>query len=127
MGNKNLFGEEDFDWKGLNDAQTWIRTIYRRMTGKSMITKEKYGTVRYEYTYLWIESDEQAVIFFEVVYRATKKFPHLAGEIVSDVVTMIGDVDHKSGWYKGYFEAILWLKHKSKWTVYKPLKKKDAK
>ncbi len=121
------WSEEDFDWSGLSDAQTWMHTMYRRRTGKSMITKEKYGTIRYEYEFLWIETKEQASIFFEVVYRATKKFPHIAGEIVSSVVYMINEVDHITGWYKGYFEAILWLEHKSKWETSKPLKIKDAK
>ena len=121
------WSEEGFDWKGLNDAQHWMHTMYRRATGKSMMTKEKYGTVRYEYTFVWLETSEQAIIFFETAYRATKKFSHLAGEIVSDLVTMIGEVNHITGWYKGYFEAILWLKHKSKWTTHKSRKIKDVK
>ncbi len=109
----------DFDFGGLDKAQHWIVKFYRRATGLQMHTKEKYGTIRYEFEFLWIKENHHATIWFEVARRATVKFPEFAGEIVSDIAPIIADKDHITGYYKGYFDAILWLKHKSKWESFK--------
>lgn len=108
------WGDEDFDFGGLYKAENWIVKFYRRATGKNMMTKEKYGTIRYEYTYLWLENNEQGDKFFNILYRATRKFPEYAGEIVSDIVPVMSD-SPKLDFYRGYFKAILWVKHKSEW------------
>jgi hypothetical protein len=109
------WGDEDFDFGALYKAEKWIEKFYYRATKHHMITKEKYGTIRYEYEYLWLKGKRSNVMFLEILYRATRKFPDYAGEIVSDIVPCIDAKDVISGWYKGYFEAILWLKHKSEW------------
>lgn len=114
----HCWGDEDFEegWGQLSHAQEWMSTMYRRKCGKNMMTKEKYGTIRYEYTFLWMKTTDQSILFFEIVKRAIDKFPSVAGEIVCDVVSMIDPIDIISARYKGYFEAVLWLKSKSKWS-----------
>lgn len=108
------WGDEGFDFGGLYKAQNWIIKFYRRATGYDMMTKEKYATIQYEYTYLWLRSNEDGDKFFNILYRATRKFPEYAGEIVSDITPVMTD-SPRVAYYKGYFEAILWLKHKSEW------------
>lgn len=113
------WGDKDFDFDELDKIQNWIHKFYKRATKRSMLTKEKYGTIRYEYTYLWLKTAKHSKIFFNIIYRATIKFPEFAGEIVNDLVPIIDDRKSWGAWYKGYFEAILWLRHKSKWMTCK--------
>lgn len=113
----------DFDFDGLSKAEQWINKAYRRMTKKQMITKEKYGTIRYEYTSVWLIDGEDLIIFLDILKRATIKFPEVAGEIVNDIVPVLevegGQYLHYvSNYYKGYFEAILMVKHKSQWESF---------
>ncbi len=110
------WSDDDFDFNGLYKAEVWIEKFYRRATGKNMITKEKYGTIRYEFTCLWLTNAEEGEKFYNIVYRATRKFPIYAGEIVSDIVPMMGDTP-KLDFYRGYFQAILWVKHQSEWKI----------
>lgn len=99
--------DDGFDFTKLEKAGTWIATFYRRLTGKNMIWKEKYGTIRYEFTYFWLSEDDEAIILFEILRRATVKFPKLAAEIVDDMAYCISDGE-RSTYYKGYFDGILW-------------------
>ena len=112
------WSDDDFDFNGLYKAGKWIETFYKRATKQQMHWKEKYGTIRYEYEYLWLKTNKQGDKFFNILYRATRKFPDYAGEIVSDIVPSMSD-SPKIQWYKGYFTAILWVKHKSEWTTCK--------
>lgn len=113
----HVWGDE-FDFEHLDEAQLWINKVYRRLTGLRMHTKEKYGTLRYEYEYLWLKTDKLVLQFLEILKRATVKFPLVAGEIVCDAVTMIDVIDEYSAYYKGYFEAILMVKHKTQWEKF---------
>lgn len=112
------WSDDNFDFGGLYKAERWIVKFYRRATKQNMMTKEKYGTIRYEYTYLWLKNNKQRDKFFNILYRATRKFPDYAGEIVNDIVPYMSD-SPKLRYYKGYFEAILWVKHKSQWVTCK--------
>lgn len=109
----------EFDFDGLSKAEQWLKKVYRRATRNQMITKEKYGTIRYEFTYLWMTKKKDRAIFLELLKRTTIKFPEFAGEIVSDMIPDIDVKDKVSAYYKGYFDAILMVKHKSKWETYK--------
>jgi hypothetical protein len=111
---------DEFDFGGLYKVEVWINKAYRRMTGEHMMTKEKWGTLRYEYEYMWMKSKEQTDLFLEILKRATIKFPDFAGEIVDDIVPSLDYMEsNKAAYYKGYFEAILWVKHQSKWETCK--------
>lgn len=43
------WGDDDFDWEGLNQAQDYIWTHAIRWGRMCFHTKEKYGTIRYEW------------------------------------------------------------------------------
>lgn len=47
MGNYHEWGEENFDWKGLGEAEHIIITICRRYGRFGGSIKEKYGTIRF--------------------------------------------------------------------------------
>lgn len=109
----------EFDFNGLAKAERWVKKAFRRATGQNMCTKEKYGTIRYEFDFLWLKSYEDTDIFLEILKRATVKFPDFAGEIVSDVIpSILYAPTGRRDYYKGYFDAILMVKHQSKWETY---------
>lgn len=94
------WGDEWPYWGELDRAQEYFCSFYYKCTGKHPITKEKYGTIRFEYTYLWIENAEHCRIFREGVMRTVKKFPNVAGELCSDAGHTLSD-DFFSGWCAG--------------------------
>lgn len=87
-------------WNELYKAERYFNKFYEKCTGKYPMTKEKYGTMRFEYIYLWIESEEHCRIFKEGVRRTIKKFPHVAGEVVSDASHVLND-EYFNGWCNG--------------------------
>lgn len=82
---------EDFDWDDLQEAMGFIYKYCKWLAGLRVLMKEKYGTIRYEYVWLWRHSDWRLInmwqnwIFKVVVTRACKKFPHIALEIIDDL------------------------------------------
>lgn len=91
------------DWKHWDDlykAQNYFCKFYEKCTGKYAMTKEKYGTIRFEFTYMWIENAEHCRIFREGIMRTVKKFPNVAGELCSDAGHTLED-DFFSGWCAG--------------------------
>ena len=108
---EHIWGD-GFNFGRLYCSQHWINTMYRRRTGKNIISKEKYGTLRFEFECMWRDSVEEHIIFLDTIRRATDKFKDIAAEIVEDVVLMCDNAP----WYRGYFEAILWREGKTKWV-----------
>src|SRR5712672_836809 len=43
---QHLWGEEDFDWKALDDASYYLQDRCRQFARMGIWTKEKYGTLR---------------------------------------------------------------------------------
>ncbi len=101
---------DDFDFVELDRAMDWIYKFYRRATGYRPIMKEKYGTVRYEFAHMWIDTNEQVVVFCEILYRAIHKFPEVAAEIVTDA-----SVDFEVPFYTAYFKGVCWGQCQSEW------------
>lgn len=46
----HIWGDEDFDWKSLNDASNYIRNRCIQFGRFGIWTKEKYGTIRVSLT-----------------------------------------------------------------------------
>ncbi len=80
---EHLWGEEGFDWEGLGAAESYI---YAKLTnlipGATVITKEKYGTLRVT---VYMEHTEENIRGYNEAYQDTIKiFPHLRDEILDD-------------------------------------------
>lgn len=116
----HTWGDEWFEAneKELYNSINWISKFYFRKVGKRIIMKEKYGTIRYQYTDLWIIKPEDALILFEIIHRACRKFHRVAPEICDDVITLINPITRLTAWYKGYFEGICWGAAKSRWASF---------
>lgn len=71
------WGDEDFDWKALNDAAFYIQNRCRKFARLGVWTKEKYGTLRISTTCAYfMEYDFIHHIFYPgyVHYRFPKWF-----------------------------------------------------
>lgn len=102
------WGDEDFDWDSLYKSQRFIYKWSYRLAGLTVINKEKYGTIRYEFFLglrgrLWIKPTRFKLIwwwrcrrpfffniryklFLIVIYFTCCKWPHIAAEIVDDLI-----------------------------------------
>ncbi len=97
----------DFDFGRLNDAASWVENFYRRMTGNMVVWKEKYGTVRYEFTHSWLKSNKHVEIMCEILRRACYKFPDMAKELIEDwVICLNKPKTVLMAYYVGFFTGI---------------------
>lgn len=94
------WGDDWPHWAALYKAQEYFADLYERCTGLRPRTKEKWGTLRYEAVYRWIENEEHARLFRECIMRTIKKYPSVAGEVCSDAAHIIND-DYFNGWCSG--------------------------
>ena len=99
------WGDEDFDWNSLYEAQSYIFDYVYKYSRCRVITKEKYGTIRYEYIFppygtlfyrsklqrlwcrsflyrLWIKLGKK--VLESAVYSACEKYPTVKAEILAD-------------------------------------------
>lgn len=76
---------DGFDFGLLNRAMHFIDIKYERYKNKYPIMKEKYGTIRYEFTSLWLHSDQDVIKFLDIIEKTIKKFPSIKDEIVEDL------------------------------------------
>lgn len=114
---------DGFDFDELYDAQEYICKMYKRICGKHPITKEKYGTIRYEFKEMWLTSPAEAAMFLRIVKKATHKFPNVKGEIVDDLVAFAPTVAETSTqeqimYLKGYLTGLLFGVSGSEWESY---------
>lgn len=96
----HYWGDDWPYWDDLYEAQEYFINLYQRCTGKYPHTKEKYGTIRFEATFIWITTDEHVRIFREAIRRTVKKFPNVAGEICSSAGHVLID-KYFTGWCAG--------------------------
>lgn len=94
----------DFDFDGLCSAAERMSRVYERVTKTRIMWKEKYGTIRYEYTDLWIENEEHVKMFVKCLKWIIKKEPKFAGELVDDVVWLFHDEDTCN-----FFKGVVYL------------------
>ena len=112
----HMWGDEDFDWDGLERARQEIFEKFRFATGGILISKEKYGSIRYERlllpgtAYYITDADElwtanpafQATYrefmqfkLWEIIQRVAGKYPHIEDEIICDFASREEVVGHK--------------------------------
>lgn len=107
------WAEKDFDFGELEMAARYATRLYKRITHEVPIYKEKYGTIRYEFTSFWLHSKEHVELFSRILKRTIKKYPAYAGELVEDWVVSI---DHP--YWKPYFEGVLWGSCNEEWRKF---------
>lgn len=107
----HIWGDDWAHWDELYTAEKWMVKLYERITHKYMVTKEKYGTIRYEHAFGWLTSEEDIRIFKLVIRKAVKKFPNVAGEIVADIWLPIDDP-----YFEGWCAGITWVTCGSYWS-----------
>lgn len=100
-------------WNELYAAEAWIEGVFGRIRKKTMRTKEKYGTVRYEYTWTWLQCPEDIRVFKHVVRGAVKRFPNVAAEICDSAQHVLDD-EYFNGWCAGV--CYLASKGKGSWS-----------
>ncbi len=100
----------DFDFAELNKAASRCAKLYERFSGQCVMWKEKYGTIRYEYEYLWLKSNEDVELFCKILKFIVNKHPTVAGELVSDWCVTI---DHP--YWTPFFKGVLWASSGSEW------------
>ncbi len=82
------WSDDHFDWSALHRAQNFIHWFCRPVL--KVWTKEKYGTIRYEFTYMWGWANSkylaklQLLWFHVALWLACLRYRHIAGEIVED-------------------------------------------
>jgi len=52
---------DGFDFERLNEAGKQIANIYKELTGYNIIWKEKYGTLRFEFHYVWLYPEKEGI------------------------------------------------------------------
>ena len=102
----------EFDFIGLEKAAYDLYKLYFKLTKKSMVYKEKYGTIRYEFVYSWINTQEDFDVFNKCLKHITRKHPKYIGELVEDWVTYI---DENDKWHQ-FFKGVLWGACQEEWT-----------
>ncbi len=98
-------------WDDLYKAQSYFIKLFERTAKKYPHTKEKWGTIRFEATYRWIETLEDVRLFKECIRRTIKKYPQVAGEIASNAGHVLDD-EYFEGWCNG----VLSLARGSYWS-----------
>jgi hypothetical protein len=87
---------DGFDFDRLGEAMDYLGDMFRHKTGKSIIMKEKYGTIRYEFEGVWLigcdyDKNEPEILFdnrqaFANCLLATVcSFPDMAAELTNDI------------------------------------------
>lgn len=94
------WGDADFDFDALNRVGRYISKLYKRCTGKQIVWKEKYGTIRYEFTSAWLNDESDCNTFRAIVNRTVEKFPKYAGEVCDDLSWMFRD-EKVNEFYRG--------------------------
>jgi hypothetical protein len=107
----HIWGDEWAYWPDLYKAGAYIAGLYERITKKPLCWKEKYGTLRYESTYLWLADEKDIRLFAKILKKAIRKYPQVAGEIVSDAIGMFEN-EYDEGWIAGVY----WASAGSEWT-----------
>lgn len=106
----HCWGDEDFDWKALNDAMSLIHKI-GKLGFLSIWMKEKYGTIRYEFTCFWgfkpIITPYQQFIFHLAVTIAAYRYKHIASEVVEDLLSNYINERTGKGYVPWYWKPII--------------------
>lgn len=83
------WGDSWEHWDTLSMAESYINKMYYKITKKQPFTKEKYGTIRYEHTSLWLKNENDLSVLLKILIKACNKFPEVKEEIVEDLLFIL--------------------------------------
>ena len=106
----HCWGDEWPWWDELYKAEKYFCDFFEKCTGKRPCTKEKYGTIRYEVTWNWIENEEHCRIYKEAIRRTITKFPKVAGEVCMDAGIL------RDEYFEGWCAGVVYQSTKSFWS-----------
>lgn len=93
---------DGFDFEGLNNVGRYLGKFYAELSGRRMYWKEKYGTIRYEFTCFWVETEQEFLWFDEALRKTIQQYPEMAGEIADDLSWFFPDsMNHLNSFYEG--------------------------
>lgn len=76
----HYWGDKDFNWDELYNAQRWIANYVKCWSRCSLISKEKYGTIRYEYI---VPPGGHVMCYKFAIYRPWKRRVTIKGRSCS--------------------------------------------
>lgn len=93
------WGDDDFDWEALFTAHNWIADELKRRRGGTLYSKEKYGTIVYE----WIDPSDNHNwhVLVSICLEAAVKWPNLRDAILEDIAAdehLVGEELHREYW-----------------------------
>jgi len=110
--------DPSFDWNQMYKAMTWMTTFFERATGVYPHTKEKYGSIRIEATWAWLDTPERILVWCEITKRAVLKFPKVGAELCIDLSCYLDYTNNGViNKYKSWFEGVCWGQCQSRWTI----------
>ncbi len=90
----HMWGDKNFDWDALGLAMDDIQLTVKKELGLTILLKEKYGTIRYEFTAMWqydnggffqdTLNEETLGQLKSIILEIADKYPHIKDEILED-------------------------------------------
>lgn len=113
----HLWGDEDFDWNALYEAENYLWKRCRQFARLGIWTKEKYGTLRVSTTCAWFTFDGPIYHMFypgHVSYHWPKWFRMYIdwplGEFLEKIYVLKG-----IRWYQAQVLKFFWKRAAKKW------------
>jgi hypothetical protein len=97
---------DGFDFQRLEEAGRYLTKAYAELSGRRMFWKEKYGTIRYECTFLWVETAQELIWFNNAARDTISHFPDMAGEIADDLTWFFPDEMEE---FNQFYEGVAFL------------------
>ncbi len=103
----HLWGDSWPHWDQLYKSENNINKKFEERTGLVLLSKEKYGTVRYEHIvdpktkYSFADTKDNWMILKEIVFEEIEEYPEIKDELLSDLAAheeLIGIEIHKHYW-----------------------------
>lgn len=93
MDTPEHFWGDAFKWDRLSEAMTFFQDVYKKLTGKDALIKEKYGTMRLECESTWIETAYDADKCKLALLCTAYKYPEVCQEVLADYLMWELDAD----------------------------------
>ena len=82
---EHMWGD-GFDFDELDQVIEHLRYRFKAELDIEALMKEKYGTIRYEYLFMWHLERASIEEVRQIIDETVEKYPHLKDEIMEDAV-----------------------------------------